>query len=326
MTSLATSLDLSASLKRFVLKEAAEIPFPASGQTHVRFDRLSSVGRLDLSLARLIEGHLDAVAILEEASMSPSRAGDTYGVWAARCASEPTRAKPCTGGWELHGNKSFCSGASFLDRALVTAEASDGYRLFDVDLRVLERRIEPGSWQAVGMAASDSQSFNFDATFVPRERCVGGPGFYLDRPGFWFGASGVAACWFGGADGLLEVVARTSSASVPERTLVELGRAYARVETMRSLLAAEAAEIDLDPTDVKGGARRRALSLRQLVHDLSLEVLSLTAEAGGARPLCKDGGQARRAADLFVYLAQHHGDRDAAELGRILVSDYRWPS
>ena len=101
----------------------------------------------------------------------------------------------------VSGAKPFCSGAGFLDRALVTAEAPDGYRLFDVDLRRLSRTFEWGSWQAVGMAASDSHTFVFDDVAIPLERSIGGPNFYLERPGFWFGASGVAACWFGGAEG-----------------------------------------------------------------------------------------------------------------------------
>jgi alkylation response protein AidB-like acyl-CoA dehydrogenase len=324
--SLPANLDLSTSLRRFVLEDAAEIPLPASGCTSVRFEQLAAVGRIDLSLARLAEGHLDAVAILDEAGMDRPRVGEMYGVWAARSPSDPTRADRCADGWRLNGTKPFCSGASFLDRALVTAEAPDGYRLFDVDLRTTERKIQPGSWQAVGMAASDSQTFGLDDVFVSRARCVGDPNFYLERAGFWFGASGVAACWLGGADGLLRGVAGESSSSASEHSLAALGRAHARVESMRSLVMAEASEIDLDPTDMKGDARRRALVLRQLVHDLSLEVLSLTADAGGASPLCHDGNQARRVADLFVYLAQHHGYRDAAELGRILVTDARCPS
>ena len=75
--------------------------------------------------------------------------------------------------------------------------------------------------------------------------------------------------------------------------------------------------IDADPTDAEGGARFKALQARQIVHDLGIEVLATTASAGGARPLCLDADQARRAADLYVYLTQHRGGKDAAELGRI---------
>jgi alkylation response protein AidB-like acyl-CoA dehydrogenase len=316
-----TTLDLSMALKRFSTEEAALVPLPGSGSTSARFKSLAAVGKIDLSLARLAEGHLDALAILDEAGMAESETHDALGVWAARSDDKPTRAELRGGSWVLTGAKPFCSGAGYLDRALVTAEAPDGYRLFDVDLRRSSRTFEWGSWQAVGMAASDSHTFVFDDVVVPLERSIGAPNFYLDRAGFWFGASGVAACWFGGAEGLLETVLRQSTASASEHSLAAIGRAHACVASMDALLETETTQIDLDPTDSKGNAQRRALILRQVIHDLCLEVLSLTAEAGGARPLCHDGEQARRAADLFVYLAQHHGNRDAAQLGHILVRE-----
>jgi alkylation response protein AidB-like acyl-CoA dehydrogenase len=316
-----TMLEFSAALHRFSAEEAVHVPLPGSGNTPARFKSLATFGRVDLSLARLAEGHLDALAVLAEAGMPDSSGGDALGVWAARGGDDPVRAELRAGRWVLSGAKPFCSGASLLDRALVTAEASDGYRLFDVELRNSARTVEPGAWQAVGMAPSDSQTFVFDDVVVPQECAIGEPKFYLDRPGFWFGASGVAACWFGGAAGLLDGVLRSFDASAAEHSLAAIARAAARLESMDALLETEATRIDLDPTDSKGHAKHRALVLRQIVHDLCLDVLSLTAEAGGARPLCHDGEQAHRAADLFVYLAQHHGCSDAAVLGRMLVED-----
>ena len=88
---------------------------------------------------------------------------------------------------------------------------------------------------------------------------------------------------------------------------------------MADVLGEAARYIDGDPGDRQGAARFRALTVRQAVHDSSLEVLSLTAAAGGARPLCHDRAQARRAADLYVYLAQHHGGSDAAQIGRLAL-------
>jgi hypothetical protein len=41
----------------------------------------------------------------------------------------------------------------------------------------------------------------------------------------------------------------------------------------------------------------------------------------GAGPLGHDAGHARRAADLMVYLQQHHAERDLEELGRVVARD-----
>jgi hypothetical protein len=46
--------------------------------------------------------------------------------------------------------------------------------------------------------------------------------------------------------------------------------------------------------------------------------------AGGARMFCFDRRQSQRAADLYVYLAQHHGPQDAAALGRLALDGGPW--
>jgi alkylation response protein AidB-like acyl-CoA dehydrogenase len=296
---------------------ASDFPLPGSGRTAQRFESLRACAEIDLSLARLTEGHFDAIAILDEAGMSGRHPTATYGVWAARSPAHRTSVLPVSRGWKISGSKQFCSGVGVIDRALVTAEAPDGYRLFDVELSPRAISVEPGSWPAVGMAASASETVTFSGVLLSEVDEVGSPDFYTTRPGFWFGAAGVAACWYGGASGLVSHLIRTLDGEPGEHVLADLGRSVSRICAMRAVIADAAASIDADPTDKDGRARLNALEAREIVHDLGLEVLTSTASAGGARSLCHDAGQARRAADLYVYLAQHRGGRDAAELGRI---------
>jgi alkylation response protein AidB-like acyl-CoA dehydrogenase len=301
-----------------------DLPRPGGGDTPARFARLSAAGAEDLSLARLLEGHADALAILDEAGRPRRDAAVRYGVWAARSGRGGTTATPTGGGWRLSGTKPFCSGAGLVDRALVTAEAPDGYRLFDVEVGTVVDTGEPGSWPAVGMADSVSWTLHFDGTVLPRSAAVGPPGFYTRRPGFWFGACGVAACWHGGAVGLLRGVLDSLRGDPGPLVLLEIGRAAGVLGASGHVLEATARAIDDDPGDGAGDAERRALVLRQTVHDGCRAVLAMTASAGGARPLCHDADQARRAADLHVYLAQHHGDADAVELGSLVVGGCPW--
>ena len=116
------------------------------------------------------------------------------GVWAANPPAAPLTATRADGGWVLDGTKPWCSGAGTCDHALVTARTDDGYRLFAVDLEGATP--VDGSWPSAALAGSDSRSVRFDRH--PAEP-VGGPEEYLDRPGFWHGAVGVAAVWVGGA-------------------------------------------------------------------------------------------------------------------------------
>jgi alkylation response protein AidB-like acyl-CoA dehydrogenase len=311
------SMTTNLSFRELALTGAA-VPLPGSGQTWRRFERLADWAAADLSLGRLAEGHFDAIAVLAE-SGRPVVPGAAYGVWAARTAKGGTIARQDAGGWQLSGQKTFCSGNGLLDRALVTAETSDGYRLFDISVADNVVRTHPDSWPAVGMAGSLSETLDFGGPPVPEDRAIGGPEFYLKRPGFWFGAVGVAACWYGGTRGLVTHLSRSLGSHPPDSVLAELGYAVAHVEAMHDLLAHAAQAIDEDPHDTKGQASQKAMMVRHAVRHGATQVLGHAAAAGGARPLCNDHVQGQRAADLYVYLAQHHGPQDAAELGRLAL-------
>jgi alkylation response protein AidB-like acyl-CoA dehydrogenase len=309
-------------LREVVAGCGSALPNPGSGGTAARFAALADWAAKDLSLARLIEGHVDALSILAEAGREPS-AGEVYGVWAAR-SPDGTTARLTADGWLLLGEKPFCSGSTRIDRALVTAECSDGYRLFDVSVAENVIGVHPGSWPAVGMADSLSETLDFGGPHLSRSSAVGPPNFYLERPGFWYGATGVAACWYGGARGLVEHVLRSLGTNPSELVMVELGEAFAHVDLMRRAIGQAAVDIDDDPHDRLGGAKRRALVIRHAVHHAAQEVLVHSAAAGGARPLCHDPVQAQRAADLYVYLAQHHGPQDASILGEMARDGWPW--
>jgi alkylation response protein AidB-like acyl-CoA dehydrogenase len=306
-----------------VIPALARLPLPGHGDTWERFEILASLAEEDLSLARLGEGHADALAILNESGHGSRYPGSGYGVWAARSGTDGVTAEPVPGGWILRGRKPFCSGSGVLDRALITAEAPDGYRLFDI--ATVDSVIDtiPESWPAVGMAASLSETLTIGGPVVADEHAIGPPGYYTDRPGFWFGACGVAACWYGGARGLVAGVLEAIGGDSGELALMEVGKSLSGLQGMRDSLRSVARAIDADPEDKRDQARMRALAVRQIVHDACEEILRRTAAAGGARPLCHDPAQARRAADLYVYLAQHHGGADAASLGRLAVEGGR---
>src|SRR5437660_2221324 len=186
-----------------------DLPLPGSGRTRERWAVLADLAGEDLSLARLAEGHTDAIAILAELGASPPAAGSRWGVWAAQPPGPGLIATRTGHGWRLDGIKQYCSGAHSCTDALVTAAAPDGNRLFAVSTRDLSP--VPGSWPATGMAASDTLDVEFTNISA---RPVGEPGSYIDRPGFTHGGAGVAACWYGGARGGGRIV--LPAAATPE--------------------------------------------------------------------------------------------------------------
>lgn len=304
---------------------AADLPLPGGGATWQRFATLADLARRDVVLGRLAEAHADALAILAELGPPvpglPGAPGqdDVWGVWAAEPPDPVLRAERHGDGWRLRGVKAWCSGASSCTRALVTARAGDHARpLLAVDLTHPGVRPVPGTWAAVGMAGSDSGEVSFDD--VPATQ-VGPVDGYLERPGFWHGAVGVAAAWWGGACGVADALAGQVSAgrADPYRS-AHLGRVAAALAGARWALAGAAAEIDADPLDAAGGAVRRATTARAVVEDAATVVLHEVGRALGAGPLCADAAHAARVADLTVYLRQSHAERDLAALAGVVVA------
>ncbi|WFE39304.1 acyl-CoA dehydrogenase family protein [Micromonospora sp. WMMD998] len=298
-----------------------DLPLPGGGRTAERWRRLVELGRADLALARLGEGHADALAILAElgAAIDPGWRREPWGVWAAAPAS--VTASRDGSRWRLTGDRPWCSGAGLLSRALVTAVAADEVRLFAIEVGAAGVTPVAGTWPAVGMAASDSRTVRFDGvTAVP----VGGPGGYTARPGFWHGGLGVAACWYGGAVGVADTLhAAARRRDFGPHALAHLGAVDAALTTARAVLFAAAAEIDANPT---GDADRLAHRVRATVEATATTVVDRVGRALGAGPLCQDADHARRVADLTVYVRQSHAEADLAHLGELVtaVGDPGW--
>lgn len=283
------------------------LPHPGGGATLQRWSAFAEVARGDLSVARLVEGHHDAVAILEE--LGHPVPGGFLAVWAAR--PESLVAEPTAGGWALDGEKPFCSGAGLVDLALVAATTAEGPRLLLVPGGAGE--IDPGSWSPLGMEATASATVRFRGVDVPAEDAVGGARAYVDRPGFGHGGCGVAACWWGGARAVLGDVAAAIGADDPIARS-DLGRAASRLGLARLALRDAADRIDRSPLD-GALASRSALATRWAVADAARAVLATAERHRGTSSLAVDVAANDRMRDLATYLSQHR-DRASIDLGR----------
>jgi alkylation response protein AidB-like acyl-CoA dehydrogenase len=293
-----------------------DLPLPGSGSTRERFAAFAALAGEDLSLARLGEGHADALAILAELGGPRPAPGSRWGVWAANPPGPNVTAVHRDGGWVLTGTKQYCSGARSCTHALVTAAADDGPRLFAVRTQQLEPLA--GTWPATGMAGSDTLNVGFPA--VPAEP-VGPPDGYTNRPGFSHGGVGVAACWYGGARAVGQaLLSAAAKRDVGPHALAHLGAVDIGLRTAGAALDRAADEIDADPRDLSGAGPLRALRVRALTEAVAADVLTRTGRALGAGPLGHDETHSRAVADLTVYLRQHHAERDLAHLGALVAA------
>ncbi|HEY5336229.1 MAG TPA: acyl-CoA dehydrogenase, partial [Mycobacteriales bacterium] len=199
---------LTASALADSCQTATSWPLPGGGHTRTRWSALARLAGRDLVLARLVEAHADAVAILAELGGAAVGPDDRFGVWAAEVPGSVVTADETGLQVHLSGNKDWCSGATLLTHALVTVRRGDERLLCAVRLDHEGVCAGADTWAAAGMRRADTRTVRF--TSVPAT-VVGAPGSYLDRAGFWPGGMGVAACWYGGSATLAEPLRRRVS-------------------------------------------------------------------------------------------------------------------
>ena len=290
------------------LRAADALPAPGGGHTAERHRLLMGMGRDDLSLARIAEAHTDAIAILHEAGL-PARRGELYGVWASDGPGSAVSAqRQDSGRWRITGTKQYCGGASFVTSALLTARCGAEVLLFDVPLSQPGIEILPSRWATPALDDTATGPVAFHDVTLPAEARIGVGGWYLQRPGFWHGAVGPAACWAGGAVSLVEAATALDRRDAHSRAHV--GAMQAAVWGIHAVLDQAALEIDRDPLDLQGGARVRALMVRHLIERWCSEILDRFGRATGPQLLAYDAVVARQHMALALYVRQCHAERD----------------
>lgn len=138
---------------------------------------------------------------------------------------------------------------------MLTAWQADGRgpQLVAVPMRQPGVSVHTDVWQAVGMTGSASVNVVLDAA---EAQTVGAVGAYLQRPGFWQGGAGIAACWHGGAAFLAAALraapaaarAASDQRSAPSFRESALGHADVDLRATAALLREAAQWIDAHPS------------------------------------------------------------------------------
>ncbi len=294
------------------------LPLPGSGQTLARWQALAQMGGHDLALCKLYEGHTDALAIMAELNAPATPTDSLWGTWAAEPPQARVEVRSTGDGWQLHGRKAWCSGAAVLTHGLLTAWDEQGQQqLVAVALQQPGVTVSDGGWVAVGMAATASGTVQFDGA---QASLVGGPGDYLARPGFWQGAIGIAACWFGAARQLGRVLQAHCAQRDEPHALAHLGAVDTALHAAACVLRDCAETVDREPAADVALLARRA---RSVVERAAEQVIQHTGRALGAGPYCQQAHFARLIADLPVFLRQSHAERDLAHQARLLDSGHQ---
>ncbi len=221
-----------------------------SGRTRERWAAFADLAGEDLSLARLAEGHADAVAILAELDGPPPLPGSRWGVWAAHPPGPKLEAGRHGGGWRLHGTKRYCSGRRCCTHALVTAAAPDGIPA----VRGPVGGAEPGTGHLARHRHGGQRHLDVDFAEAAAQP-VGAPGGVHGAAGFRARRRGrrrllVRRRPRGRPDA---AVHRAAERDVGPHALAHLGAVDIALRTVRTALDVAADEIDADPADLKDG-------------------------------------------------------------------------
>ena len=281
-----------------------------------------AVARADGSVARILDGHLNAVERLTETAPEWLRdhelsrvreEGTLLGVWGADPGpgeGEPARLEGDT----VSGVKTFCSGAGGVDAAFVLIRGGEPGPPLLAYVDVSEGTEIDRSWyRAAGMRASESHRVVFRG--APVLAVVGGPGEIAREPYFGRDAIRTAACWAGLVDAVREeaLAALAQRPADDELSALAAGRITAAAGTIDAWFERAAAAVEADP-----GAPTTDLSvaLRAAVADAARATVDQAVRGVGSRPLVAGGRLDRSRRDLELFLNQHRLDPLLAKLGR----------
>ena len=313
------------------------------------WDLLRRVAAADASVARVLDGHLNAVERLEVAAEPELRdrelaavedRGRLLGVWGADPRDEegePARLHRTDAGLVLRGVKTFCSGAGGVDAAMVMVGTDDGTAPALVLLDCGEAvEVDRDWYRAAGLRASESHRVVFHD--APVTAVLGEPGELVRDPWFSRDAMRTAATWAGMVD---------AAADAALGALVDAGRgedplarlAAGRIEATRGTVdawlarAATVADFAIRPSAAAStlGAlvdgdhsfgppscadpRATSIAMRAEIDRAAKAILETAAAACGSHQFVTAGRLDRARRDLETFLLQHRLDPLLSRLG-----------
>ena len=284
---------------------------------------LTLIGGAHLSLARLFEGHVNAVALLWQYGSGLQRQrlvryvrdGGLLGVWNAPAPEGPLRLVEDGDHFKLSGTKIYASGAGAIRRPLLTATTPDG-KLLMLWCDVTKAVVDLSSWKVLGMKATATGTVHFDGVPVARDELFGQDQDYHRQPAFSGGAWRFVAAQLGAAGALVDLMKEallSAGRDQDPHQRARLAEAVMRLETGR-LWTEKAAALAEDPTADAGDITSYVGMARLVVEQVGMDIIALAQRSVGLRGMLEDNPMERICRDLATYLRQPVPDavRDAA--------------
>jgi alkylation response protein AidB-like acyl-CoA dehydrogenase len=310
--------------------------FGADGATaDEMFEALRIVGRCNLSLGRIFEGHVNGARLVDWYGSDEQRRqlrqdlgdGRVYGVWNSE--PPPGVAISDDDAPVLLGKKHYATGAGAIDRAIVSARTASGERWMLLADASDPGRADNSAWRVRGMKATASGSYDLTGLPAGPDARVGAPGDYEAEPRFSAGAWRFTAVQLGGVERILHLLrSHMASSGAPTSPVrrARFGEALAATRTAW-LWVREAARM------AEGALEHRSddvvamvLLTRGVVERAGLEVMEAAARTIGTRAFFDDEPIDMAVRDLSLYLRQPVPDEALDRAAARFLERDAWPS
>lgn len=329
---------------------------PYRGDVFTLWMMTKEIAKVDLSLARCWEGHVNSLVLLDGMATEEQKTrwfkgvverGELWVAWSgepqARAPGETvrfgTKVEKVEGGYVVEGNKVFSTSAGGAQWAILlvntagpggvrhaTAESLDTQLLLACDLSDATVQIDGSWWDPIGMRATVSYLVNFRRTFIPDANLIGYPGQYIKEGWQTCFIPHYAATFLGAAEAAYEYALEyvTTQKKVDDPYIQHyIGQMSVDVETAHLWLRHVAR---LWETGKYADAQIAGSRARHVIEHLAEGTVKRCIRACGARCLNRPSVLERIYRDLSFYVRHDNDDHILAMLGKSILGLTHDPS
>ena len=311
-----------------------------SGTQSELLNILKILGRANLVIGRVVEGHFNAVLLTKFFGASEQlnnfaeiirTENAVSGVWNTEAANGVTIGKSKKGAFQMSGWKTFATGVDFVEYPIVNGELKGkGWQMCLVPLKKFQVETDASWWSPMGMKATRSFRVCFDDVELSADDLIGAANDYYRQPLFSGGAIRFAAVQLGGAEAIfdetrqyLQKLERTEDVFQQMR----IGKMAIEIEAGNLWLgvAAEKFEKYLSNPCEKTSEEflNYANMMRTAIGEICRKTIVLCEESVGARGLNQPFHFGRIIRDLSIYLRQPAPDAALLSVGEFAFSQLK---
>lgn len=300
---------------------------------------LKDIGQANLSVGRIYEGHINALYLIHLYAADEQRNkwyqevrddGYLFGIWNTQ-SNNGIKFIENDHSLHIEGSKTFCSGATLVNRALITGNIAQinrtGWQMAIIDMQKIDdERIDRQSWKTLGMKASVSYTVDFSGYIITENELLSQPGVYLTNPYFNGGAIRFAAVQLGGAEAIaahtLAYLKELDRTSDPIQQL-RISNIMTQLISGRMWLDKAAACYDRWAYSGTHDAELIAFAnmTRISIEEICLNIMEESNRCVGARGLMQPYPLERIYRDLSFYLRQPAPDATRLNVATFFIKD-----